>query len=423
MAQASTQQENFSPTLRVMPVVVFNLLVYFVIGLPNAVIGAIFVHHALGFSTALAGVTITTQYLGTFATRLFAGKLVDKHGPKKILTAGMIACAASGFLMIATAVFASRFDMHNESLRYASLVIALISRLFMGAAESWTATSVTTWNIRKVGLENASVAISWNGVTTYGGIAIGVIVGQWLASLADNSPQLAAQLTPIGISAFLLPLVALVFLTFFYEGPKPLERTKGNTLSLYKALCLVLPYGIGLATGSFGFGAINAFLALYYQANNWGDVGLAFLVFSLVFIGTRLGGTSLIKKKGGVPVAMVSLTLEGIAFIVLTMFDDQLATLIGVGLTAGGFSLVFPALGTEAVKTGGPQNSGTLLAAYSIFTDLTVFIVGPVMGSIKDEYSWKVMFGVIACLSFAGILLTLLLLKLPKPEYHSQNHE
>lgn len=51
-----------SPTMRVMPVVLFNLLVYFVIGLPNAIIGAQFVHNTLGFSTAIAASTISAVH-------------------------------------------------------------------------------------------------------------------------------------------------------------------------------------------------------------------------------------------------------------------------------------------------------------------------------------------------------------------------
>ncbi|QCE33327.1 MFS transporter [Acetobacteraceae bacterium] len=406
----STPTPPRSPTLTVMPVVLFNLIVYFVIGLPNAVIGAIFVHEALGFSTAVAAFTLTTQYLGTFIARLFAGSLVDKYGSKRILSIGLTACATSGILMAIAALWAANAGvdacLHNDTLRYAILGLALISRLFMGWAESWTATPVTAWNIRRVGQSHISVAISWNGVTTYAGIAIGVGVGQWMAHLPPSAAILPAiGLLPVGVASFALAAMALLILSFYKALPPLHNNTKGGqgNMSLFTAIGKVLPYGLGLAAGSFGFGSINAFLALYYQANSWNNLNIAFGIFAACFIATRLCGTAPIDKGHGVKIAMGSLALEAVAFVIMALFHTQAATVIGVALTATGFSLVFPALGTEATKMGGPESTGILNAAFSLFTDSTIFIVGPCMGIIKDYFGWPIMFTVVAILCVSGI--------------------
>lgn len=394
-----------SPTLRVMPVVFFNLLVYFVIGLPNAVIGAQFVHHTLGFSTAIAAMTITLQYLGTFLTRLVAGQLVDHQGPKKILRYGLIACTISGLLMCLAAAIPGLLGK-GDTVRYIALGIALLSRLFIGWAESWTATSVTAWNMRRVGQEHTSVAISWNGVTSYGGIALGVSAGKYLGSFMP-----VITLMPVGIGATLLGIFGSALL-MFYTGVKPLP-TKGAPMSFFTALRKVLPYGAGLAAGSFGFGTVNGFLSLYYSANNWSQIGVAFSTFAAVFVLVRIFFSSQIDKRGGVPVAYVSLVTEAVAMAVFCLVHSPTGGLIGAALTGAGFSLLFPAMGTMAVKTDGPEFGGILIAAYSVFTDLTIAIVGPFMGALQGGLGWPTMFAIVGILCLSGILFSALLSRIP----------
>lgn len=394
-----------SPTLRVMPVVFFNLLVYVVIGLPNAVIGAQFVHQTLGFPTAVAGMTITLQYLGTFLTRLVAGQLVDHQGPKKILRYGLIACTISGLLMCLAAAIPGLMGM-NSATRYVALGVALLSRLFIGWAESWTATSVTTWNIRRVGPKHTSVAISWNGVTSYGGIALGVIIGKFLGSFMP-----AISLMPVGFAATAMGIFGSALLCF-YTGVKPLPA-KGEPMSFFKALRKVLPYGAALAAGSFGFGTVNGYLSIYYSANNWGNVGVAFSTFAIVFVLVRILFSSQIDKRGGVPVAYVSLVTEAVAMACFCLIHSSAGGLIGAALTGAGFSLLFPAMGTMAVQTDGPEFGGILIAAYSVFTDLTIAIVGPLMGAIQGSLGWSTMFAIVGILCASGIFFSSILSRIP----------
>lgn len=394
-----------SPTLRVMPVVFFNLLVYFVIGLPNAVIGAQFVHHTLGFSTAVAAMTITLQYLGTFLTRLIAGQLVDHQGPKKILRYGLIACTISGLLVCLAALIPQMMGMTNTT-RYVALAVALLSRLFIGWAESWTATSVTTWNMRRVGEKHTSVAISWNGVTSYGGIALGVSAGEFLSGFAKD-----ISLLPVGIAAAALGLGGSLILAF-YKGVKPLP-TKGAPMSFFTAIRKVLPYGAGLAAGSFGFGTVNGFLSIYYNEMHWESIGIAFYTFAIVFVAVRILFSSQIDKRGGVPVAYASLITEAIAMVVFCLWHTPTGGIVGAALTGAGFSLLFPAMGTMAVKTDGPEFGGILIAAYSVFTDLTIAIVGPLMGAIQGGWGWSPMFAAVGVLCFCGIILSSLLSRIP----------
>ncbi|PHI96662.1 hypothetical protein BG621_02570 [Parasaccharibacter apium] len=396
-----------SPTMRVMPVVFFNLLVYFVIGLPNAIIGAQFVHNTLGFSTAIAASTISLQYIGTAMGRVIVGHRIDVFGPKAVLRWGLILCTISGLLMCLAALIPTSHLMGmNDTARYVALAVALISRLFIGWSESCTSTSVTTWNLRRVGPAHSSVAISWNGVTSYGGIAVGVTVGQWLSGLLPT-----IKLLPVGIFAAALGICGFIILTF-YKAIKPLP-SKGKPMSFGLAVKKVLPYGAALAAGSVGFGTVNSFLALYYTENHWTGLGIAFGVFAACFIFMRIFVSGQIDKHGGVPIAYMSLVTEAIAMAVFCLVHNNTGGLIGAALTGAGFSLLFPAMGTMAVKTDGPEFHGILIAAYSIFTDITIVVSSWFMGGLRDHMGWGVMFAVAGVLCVSGIAFSSLFSRIP----------
>ena len=56
--------------------------------------------------------------------------------------------------------------------------------------------------------------------------------------------------------------------------------------------------------------------------------------------------------------------------------------LAGAALSGFGFSLVFPALGVEAVNQVSAANRGAAVGAYSLFIDLSLGITGPLVGAV-----------------------------------------
>jgi len=380
-----------SPTKRVLTVVLFNLLVYIVIGLPNAVL-TIFVHHTLGYSTAIAGMAFSLQYLATFAARPSAGRLVDSIGPKPVVLGGLVTCFISGVLM-----FGAGWTGEFPAL---SLGILLLSRLFLGWAESWAATGVIVWNIRRAGAENTAIAISWNGICSYGGIALGAPIGAKLSLL----PHPYGGIVSVGILSAILPLIGLALIGF-YKGVKPVA-TAEKPIPFTRALRLVLPHGMALAAGSIGFGAISSFLALYYAVLHWEGAATALSGFGIVFVVIRFFFASQIARRGGVFVAIVSLLIEAAGLACLAIFPSQGAALIGAALTGAGFSLLFPALGVLAVNSAGPQNRGAALGAYSIFIDLAIACSGLVLGQVIEFAGYKTMFGTTAVCCLVGVLIS-----------------
>ena len=397
---ATAQTSDTSPIRKVLSVVLFNLLVYIVIGMPNAVL-TIFVHTTLGYSTTLAGLTFALQYVATFAARSSAGRLVDRIGPKPVVIGGLLSCVCSGLLLEGAGL------VHNTPTL--SLCVVLISRLFLGWAESWTATGVIIWNIHRAGAENTALAISWNGICSYGGIAIGAPVGAVLALL----PAPYGGLVSVGALSAALPLFGLALIGF-YHGAEPHPSTE-TPIAFNKALRLVLWHGAALAAGSIGFAAISSFLALYYAAHHWGGAATALAVFGGVFVCIRFFFAGQIKRRGGVFVAIISLLVEAAGLVIIGVFPSHTSALLGAALTGAGFSLLFPALGVLAVNKAGPHNRGAALSAYSIFLDLAIACSGFTLGPIIELSGYCAMFltSAICCMIGAGI--SYMLARTPNP--------
>ncbi len=139
-------------------------------------------------------------------------------------------------------------------------------------------------------------------------------------------------------------------------------------------------YGLGLGFGTIGFGVIATFITLYYADKGWSGAAFTLTLFSLGFVGTRLVFGNAINRFGGLRVSLVSFVFEIAGLLMIWMGTDPITVQLGAFLTGSGFSLVFPALGVEAVKQVPPQNQGTALGLYSAFLDLGLGITGPVAG-------------------------------------------
>jgi MFS family permease len=83
--------------------------------------------------------------------------------------------------------------------------------------------------------------------------------------------------------------------------------------------------------------------------------------------------------------------------------------MVGAGLSGFGYSLVFPALGVEAVDRVTLENRGTALGVYTVFADVSFFMVGPVAGAVIGAFGYRsvFLFALLCVLAALGIVLTL----------------
>jgi MFS family permease len=385
---SATPRSEFATTLHIIPVVFFTFLCYLTIGIPLAVLPG-YVHNDLGYSAVLAGAAISVQYLATLASRPLAGRSADTLGPKRTVSIGLLGCGTSGLLLLLAVVCG-----HWPIL---SLVLLVCSRLVLGFGESLCGTGAILWGIGRIGTSNNARVISWNGIATYGALAIGAPLGVAISH--------SIGFTALGILVMLLAALGY----YLAQMIAPVPVVHGERMSYRSVFTRVLPHGIGLALGSAGFGSIATFITLFYAARNWPNAALSLTVFGTLFIGARLLFANTIRTYGGFRVAIVSFSFECAGLLMLWLAPAPHFALAGAALTGFGFALVFPALGVEAVGLVPPASRGAALSAYSVFLDLSLGITGPLAGYIAGEFGYGSVFLFAAIAAAAAVGLSTVL--------------
>ncbi|EDJ1934697.1 hypothetical protein GE955_08865 [Salmonella enterica] len=172
--------------LRIVSIVMFNFASYLTIGLPLAVLPG-YVHDAMGFSAFWAGLIISLQYFATLLSRPHAGRYADVLGPKKIVVFGLCGCFLSG-LGYLLADIASAWPM-------ISLLLLGLGRVILGIGQSFAGTGSTLWGVGVVGSLHIGRVISWNGIVTYGAMAMGAPLGVVAVKAVPPQNQGAALAT------------------------------------------------------------------------------------------------------------------------------------------------------------------------------------------------------------------------------------
>jgi MFS family permease len=372
-------------TRRILPYVFLTFTCYLAIGVQLAILPS-YVHLNLGFSTVLAGLIISMEYVATVVTRPQAGRMVDRLGAKRTALYGLITCGISGVFTLLSA-----FCLH---IPWLGLSLLIVGRLLLGASESMTGTGATMWGILRVGSDHTALVISWNGICTYGALAIGAPLGVYLEKLLG--------FWSIGVFVILLGVLPILLA---YRLPR-VPVTHGEKLPFHRVFKRVAPYGLGLAFGSVGFGVLATFITLDFAHRHWSGAAFALTLFGALFVFARLLFANAINRVGGYTVAAVCLSTEFLGLMLLWLTHSEALAFAGAALTGFGFSLVFPALGVEAVRRIPPQDKGTALGAYGVFMDFALMIIGPAAGAIIGGFGYPPIYLFAGCSVLLALVLT-----------------
>jgi len=269
--------------------------------------------------------------------------------------------------------------------------------LLLGLAQGLIGVATLSWGISQVGPEHTARVISWNGIASYGAIAIGAPVGVLAVDYLDFSV--------LGPALLVLALLALMAL----RKRPDVVVIRGERLPFWSAFGRVAPCGLGLTLASIGYGTLTTFVTLYYLERGWVGAAWCLSAFGLCFIVSRLLFVNAVNRFGGYNVAVACMATEVLGLSLLWLAPSPLWALVGAGLTGFGLSLVYPALGVEAIKQVPSSSRGAGLGAYAVFFDMALAVAGPVMGAVAVHLGYASIFCVAALLALAGVGLTLLL--------------
>jgi MFS family permease len=302
-------------------------------------------------------------------------------------------CALSGALLLA----ADLMRLLPHSPIWLSMAALIASRLALGVGESLGSTGATLWGISAVGQEHTARVIGFNGISTYGAIALGAPLGVIL--------EARWGLGSIGVLTLIICLVSL----FLAASKRPIPVVHGEALSFRSVLGLVAPHGVALALGGVGYSVLATFVTLFYASRHWDGAALCLTAFGAAFIAARIFFIHTIDRFGGFRVAIACLSVESVGTLILWLSGSPWVAMVAAALSGFGFSLVFPAIGVEAVERVPEQNRGSALGVYTGFSDVSFFLVGPAAGAIIGAFGYAsaFLFALICVVIALGIVLAL----------------
>jgi MFS family permease len=236
----------------------------------------------------------------------------------------------------------------------------------------------------------------------FAAFAIGAPIGSELYSRYGLwSIATATMLAPLATLLLVAPLAAI----------PPLQGVRPNFLKVAGAVWVP---GFASALSSVGFGALTAFITLLFATRGWERGWLGYSAFAASFILTRLFFGHLPDKLGGAKVAVVCSLTEAVGLGFIGIAPGPELALAGAVLTGFGYSLVYPGLGIEAVRSAPPESRGLAMGAYTAFLDLALGFGTPVLGLIAGwtELNYVFLASGIAALGAALMALRLCRLRL-----------
>ncbi|WP_409280944.1 MFS transporter [Pseudomonas defluvii] len=375
-------------TRKIVSIIFYTFIAFLCVGLPIAVLPG-YVHEQLGFSPVVAGITIGLQYFATLVSRPMAGRVADSLGGKRAIIYGLLAIALSGLATAASTLLVS--------LPLLSLAVLLTGRVLLGLAQGLIGVASLSWGISQVGIAHTARVISWNGIASYGAIAMGAPLGVKLNQLLNFAT--------LGLVLFVLATLALLVI----RNKPSVPVVAGERLPFWAAFGRVAPCGVGLTLASIGYGTLTTFVTLFYSERGWTGAAWCLSAFGVCFILSRLLFVNAVNRWGGYPVAVVCMATEAAGLALLWLAPSPLLALLGAGLSGAGLSLVYPALGLEAIKQVPSSSRGAGLGAYAVFFDLALAIAGPLMGAVAAHLGYESIFAIASLLALSGVGLVLLL--------------
>src|SRR5450432_2791187 len=106
---------------------------------------------------------------------------------------------------------------------------------------------------------------------------------------------------------------------------------------------------------------------------------------------------------------MTCLSVEAAGVLMLWLSRTPWTAFAAAAVTGFGFALVFPAIGVEAVRRVPERNRGTALSVYTVFSDVSFFLVGPIAGTVIGAFGYAsaFLFALICVLTSLGIVVVL----------------
>ena len=340
----------------------------------------------LGAGGVGVGLAVGAASITALVFQPLAGRVGDRRGRRPLLVGGYALMAAS------IAVY-PLVD---------SLPALVGMRLLTGTGEALFFVGAATVVNDLAPEGRRGEAFSLFTLAAYGGLAAGPLLGDVI--LGDGRYD-AVWLAGSG-SALLALLVSLLV----RETRRPGSAPESVGLVYRPAL----PAGLVLFAALFGFGAFNAFIALYALEIGLERTGLVFATLAVIVLAIRSAGARIPDLLGARNAAQLSLLLLASGMVVIAAWSSVAGLFVGTVVFALGQALAFPAIMAFTVASAPPSERSSAVGTISAFVDLGLALGAVVVGGVVAAADYPAGFVTAAAVAVGGLLL-LARLQAPRP--------
>ena len=311
-----------------------------------------YVKGPLGEGDFAVGFVVGAFAFTGLAARPLAGHFADLRGRRLAVILGSLLAAVAGALYFVP-----------------GLPALILSRFALGAGEGTVFTAGATWVVDLAPPERRGRIVGLYGLAVWTGLSLGPPIGDLLLRIGDYELVWAF--------ATAAPLLGAAIASRLPDPHVPGSRDEPRTLIARESL----RSGVALGLGVIGYAAIAAFVILHLDERGIGHGTLAFSVFAVTVVVTRLVGGDLPDRLGPVRCATAAAVVEAFGLAVVALAPSLPVTLLGAGAMGAAFSTLYPSLILTVVDRVPESRRGSAVGTFTAFFDVGVGIGGPLTGA------------------------------------------
>jgi MFS family permease len=312
-----------------------------------------YVKGPLGEGDVAVGFVVGAFAFTGLAARPLAGHLADLRGRRVAVVLGCLVAGAAGLIYFIPA----------------GLPGLIASRFALGAGEGTVFTAGATWVVDLAPPERRGRIVGLYGLAVWTGLSLGPPIGDLL--LRAGSYEL------VWAFATAAPLIGALIASRLPDPVRPAPRDEPRSLIARESL----RSGMALGLGVIGYAAIAAFIILHLEQQGIGHGTLAFSVFAVTVVVTRLVGGDLPDRIGPLRCAAAAAAIEALGLAVIALSPSLAATLVGACAMGAAFSTLYPSLLLTVVDRVPESRRGSAVGTFTAFFDIGVGLGGPLTGA------------------------------------------
>ncbi|QFT87252.1 major facilitator superfamily transporter [Bacillus sp. THAF10] len=346
---------------------------------------------ALGATNTTIGLIMGAYLFTTMFFRPWAGQIIQKHGPIKVLRIILI---INGFALILYTV--------------TGLGGYLVARMLQGVSTAFFSMALQIGIIDALPEKDRSQGISLYSLFSY----IPGIIG----------PLLALGIWQGGMEYFAIFMIAIAIFTGVvgYSAKMDKSEAEHRTKSAEQGVNMFHSFGqlvknphlfkcsVLMLVGSIVFGAITVFIPLYAEQMQNGNAGIYLMLMAATVVISRFTLRKRIPSDGkwhaNFMMGTMLLLALGAQCVSYSITGGSVFFYVGAILLGVAQAILYPTLTTYLSFVLPKLNRNVLLGLFIAMADLGVSLGGVIMGPIADIFSYSTMYQICAILGVVMIL-------------------